>query len=111
MEDIKLGIKKLASGKANDIDGLQVEFLKWGVEILALHINGIFNRVIYNGFLVDWITSVVIPLFKNGDINNPSNYNTIMVNPLFGKLFGSMIERKINSWTKGEGKRASKFQT
>jgi hypothetical protein len=30
------------------------------------------------------------PLFKNGDINNPSNYRTIMVNPLMGKFFGSM---------------------
>jgi len=29
-----------------------------------------------------------------------------MVNPLFGKLFGSMVERRINSWVEKEGKRA-----
>jgi hypothetical protein len=106
MGDIKQGIKKLASGKVEDIDGLQVEFLKWGVELLEPHIKGIFNRVIQDVFLKEWTTSVVIPLFKNGDINNPSNYRTIMVNPLMGKLFGSMIERRINNWEEDEGKRA-----
>ena len=38
VDDIKQGIKKLASDKAEDIDGLQAEFLKWGVELLAPHI-------------------------------------------------------------------------
>jgi hypothetical protein len=51
---------------------------------------------------------VIIPLFKNGDINNPSNYRTIMVNPLMGKLFGSMIERRINSWAEDEGKKGKR---
>jgi hypothetical protein len=46
VDDIKQGIKKLASGKAKDINRLQAEFLKLGVELLTLHIKGIFNRVI-----------------------------------------------------------------
>ncbi|KAH9319051.1 hypothetical protein KI387_020820, partial [Taxus chinensis] len=105
-EDIKQGIKNLANGKAQDIDGLQAEFLKWGVEVLTPHIRKIFNDVNQNGFPMEWTTSVVIPLFKSGDINNPSNYCTIMINPLLGKLFGGMIERRISSWAEREGKRA-----
>jgi hypothetical protein len=92
VDDINQGIKKLASGKAEDIDELHAKFLKWGVDLLAPHIKGIFNGVIQDGFLGEWTTSVVIPLFKNGDINNPSNYRTIIVNLLMGKLCGSMIE-------------------
>jgi hypothetical protein len=91
VDDIKQGIKKLARGKVEDIDGLQAKFLKSEVELLAPHIKGIFNRVIHDDFPGEWTTSVVIPLFKNGDINNPSNYHTINVNPLMGKLFGNMI--------------------
>jgi hypothetical protein len=92
VDDIKQEIKKLASRKAKDIDGLHAEFLKWRVELLAPHIKGIFNGVIQDDFPGEWTTNVVIPLFKNGDINNPSNYRTIMVNPLMGNIFGSMIE-------------------
>ena len=73
VDDFKQGIKKLASGKAEDKDELRAEFLKWGVELLAPHIKEIFNRVIQDGFSREWTTSVVVPLFKNGDINNPSN--------------------------------------
>jgi hypothetical protein len=30
-----------------------------------------------------------------------------MINPLLGKLFGNMIERKISKWAETEGKRAN----
>jgi hypothetical protein len=48
VDDIKQGIKNLASVKAKDIDELQDEFLKWGVELLAPHI-----KIIFNGFIQD----------------------------------------------------------
>ena len=108
MDDIKQGINKLASSKAEDIIGLQAEFLKWGVELLAPHIKEIFNGVIRDGFPEEWTTNVVIPLFKSGDTNNPSNYRTIMVNPLMGKLFGSMIERRISRWAEDKGKKSKR---
>ena len=47
-----------------------------------------------------------IPLLKSGDVNNPSNYRTIMINPFFAKLFGSMLENKINTWAKERDKHA-----
>jgi hypothetical protein len=49
---------------------------------------------------------MAIPLFKSGDVSNPSNYRTIMINPLFAKLFGSMLEKKINKWAEERDKRA-----
>ena len=57
------------------------------------HIKRIFNGVIQNGFPTNWTTSVFILLLKSGNINNPSNYRTIMINLLFGKLSRSMIEK------------------
>lgn len=49
----------------------------------------IFNMVMQGCFPIEWTTSVVIPLHKSGDVNNASNYHTIMVNPLLNKLYGS----------------------
>ena len=57
-------------------------------------------------FLRDWTTSLAIPLFKSGDINNPSNYRTIMINPFFAKLFDSMVENIISKWAEVKEKRA-----
>ena len=74
--------------------------------MLTPHIRNIFNMVTQGYFPTEWTTSVVIPLHKNGDVNNPSNYHTIMVNSLLGKLYESMVERIISGWAEKEGKRA-----
>lgn len=90
------GIKKLKTGKVEDLVELQAEYLKWGMNTLAPHIMEIFNNNIQQGFPRDWTSDLEIPLFKSGDINNPSNYRTILINPLFAKLFDSMVEEKIS---------------
>lgn len=59
-----------------------------------------------DGFQGEWTINVVIPLFKSGDINNPSKNCIIMVNPLMGNIFGSMIEQRIGIWEESKGKRA-----
>lgn len=81
-----MGIKKLGVGKENDLVKLLAEYLKWGRKILAAHITKNFNNIIQQGFPIDYTTSLAIPLFKSGDDNIPSNYRTIMINPLFAKL-------------------------
>lgn len=98
VEEVEMGIKKLGVGKAKDLTELQAEYLKWGSKVLASHITKIFNNIIQQGLPIDWLTSLAIPLFKSGNFSNTSNYRTIMINPLFTKLFGSMLERKISKW-------------
>jgi hypothetical protein len=106
VQEIEVGIKKLGVGKAKDLVELQAEYLKWGSKTIAPHIMKIFNNIIQQGFPTDWTTSLAIPLFKSGDVNNPSNYRTIMINPLFAKLFGSMLENRISKWAEEGDKRA-----
>jgi hypothetical protein len=106
MKKIEVGTKKLGVGKEKDLVELQVEYLKWGSKTLAPHIIKIFNNIIQQGFPTDWTTILAIPLFKSGDINNPPNYRTIIISPLFAKLFGSMLENRINKWAEEGDKRA-----
>jgi len=96
----------LKIGKTKDLIELQAKYLKWGMKILAPHIMEILKNVIQQGFPRDWTTRLAIPLFKSGDINNPSNYRTIMINPLFAKLFNNMVENRINKWADVKEKRA-----
>ena len=106
MQEVELGIKKLGVGKAKDLVELQAYYLNWGSKNLAPHIMRIFNNNTQQGFSTNWTTSLAIPLFKSGDGNNPSNYRTIMINPLFAKLFESMLENKMSKWAEERGKHA-----
>jgi hypothetical protein len=41
-----------------------------------------------------------------GDKNNPSSYKTIVISPILSKLYGIILEKKINIWLERHGKRA-----
>ena len=86
MKDIDFGVKCLANGKAKDIEGYQEKSLKIGGHVLIPHIHKLFNQAVKQGFPKPWIESLIIPIFKSGDTNNPSNYLTIMISPLLSKL-------------------------
>ena len=45
-------------------------------------------------------------IFKSGDTNNPSNYQTIMISPLLAKLYGIILEKNISRWLESEGESA-----
>ena len=76
----------MANGKYKYIEDYQEEILKIGGHVLIPHIHKLFNQVVKQGFPKPWTQSLIIPIFKSGDTNNPSNYWTIMISPLLAKL-------------------------
>ena len=74
LEDIDFWVKHLAIEKAKDIEGYQVEILKIGGRVVISHIHKLFNQAVKQGFPKPWTQSLIIPIFKSGDTNNPSNY-------------------------------------
>ena len=58
-------------------------------------------------FPTPWTQSLIIPIFKSGDKNNPSNYRNIMISHLLAKLYGIILEKKINEWLEMKGKRVN----
>ena len=81
----------MANGKAKDIEGYQAEILKIGGHVLIPHIHKLFNLAVKQGFPTPWTKSLIIPIFKSGDKNNPSNYQTIMISPLLAKLYSIIL--------------------
>ena len=71
--DIEFGFKWLANGKAKDIEGYKDEILKIEGPILIPHIHKLFNLIVKKGFPKPWKKSLIVPIFKNGDRNIPSN--------------------------------------
>jgi hypothetical protein len=50
--------------------------------------------------------SLIVPIFKNGDRNIPSNYRTIMISSILAKIYGIILENKIILWLESHSKRA-----
>ena len=58
------------------------------------------------GLPMDWQQNWIKALFKKGDVNQPTNYSTIMVRSCMSKLLGSNLEQAISSWAETNDKRA-----
>ena len=104
LEDIDFGVKLLANGKAKDIEGYQEEILEIGVPFLIPHIHKLFNLAVKQGFPTPQNQSLIIPILKSGDKNDPSNYPTIMISPLLAMFYVIILKNIINEWKKMEGK-------
>jgi hypothetical protein len=105
LDDIEFRVKWLASGKAKDIEGYQDKKIKIGGPIVIPHIHKLFNLAVKKGFPKPWMKSVIVPIFKNGDGNIPSNYRTIMISLILPKLYGIILEKNIILWLESHGKR------
>jgi hypothetical protein len=104
LHDIEFGVKQLANGKAKDIEGYQAGIFKIGGTILIPHIHNLFNLAVKQGFPKPWTQSLIVPIFKNGDRNIPSNYRTIMISLILAKIYGIILVKKISLWLESHGK-------
>jgi hypothetical protein len=59
--------------------------------------NTLFDRGVYPG---DWTESIILPLFKKGDVNNPNNYRGISLSNIGSKLFSTIINGRLKEWVK-----------
>jgi len=55
----------------------------------------LFNRIFDNGVLSDcWNSALIVPIYKQGDVNEPINYRGISLLDILGKIF-SVINRRL----------------
>ena len=89
-------INKLKNNKAHGDDLIINEMLKAGNQILIGPLNRLFNNVLSSGTYPDtWCTGTIIPIYKSGDKENPSNYRRITVSNCLGKLFNTILNKQI----------------
>ena len=45
-----------------------------------------------------WTESIVVPLFKKGEVNNPNNYRGISLCDASGKVYSTIINLRLQEW-------------
>ena len=66
--------------------------------VISGYLTGIFNKIIDESHYIESLkVSKVVPIFKDGDPNEPNNYRPISLVALFGKIFDKFIKRTLTS--------------
>ncbi|KAL3687808.1 hypothetical protein R1sor_014117 [Riccia sorocarpa] len=98
VEEITAELGKLKSRKAGDLLGLKVELVRWGGQTLLQYVSRFFGEVCKDGLPREWTFRKVVSLYKTGPRTEPSSYRTIMIGNVFSKIFGRILETRLNSW-------------
>ena len=99
IEEVLLALRKLKLKKAEGPDGIGGEILKYAADFIAPFLVKIFNTLFDKGVYPEsWCESIILPLYKKGDINDPGNYRGISLSNTCSKVFGFIINRRLQTW-------------
>ncbi|KAK3542195.1 hypothetical protein QTP86_017365 [Hemibagrus guttatus] len=89
-------VQQLLGGKAPGVDEIRPEYLK-SLDVVGLSwLTRLCNIAWRSGTVpLDWVTRVVVPLFKKGDRRVCSNYRGITLLSLPGKVYSRVLERRV----------------
>ena len=86
--ELERGIRDLKRDKSTEFDNLMNEYLITGKAYLIPILGKLFNNIINTGKypkLWVYIQSIIIPVFKKGDVNEPKHYRGISLVSHVGK--------------------------
>jgi len=103
-EEVENAIKELKNKKASGPDGICNEILKCKSVQLKMSLLHVFNTILLNGtYPKQWMFSIITPIHKNGDKNNPENYRGIAVSDNTNKIFMKIIFNRMYNYMTNKG--------
>ena len=98
-EEILLAFRKIKNKKAAGPDGIVGELLKNAggdvIDFFIIFFNVLFQKGMYPE---SWSEGIVLPLYKKGNVNDPSNYRGITLSDVTSKLYSSIINCRLQEW-------------
>ena len=102
-KDIKGAIKSLKNNKASGIDKISSEMIKSAINYIEDHLIKIFNILLQSGkYPSTWSKGYIVPIYKSGREEDPSNYRGITITSCLGKLFSIILNNRLTTFLDNE---------
>ena len=104
LQEIDSAIKNLKSGKATGSDDIRNEYISYENKQLRPALKLLFNEIYDTGiYPAQWCSGIIVPIYKKGNREDPSNYRGITLTSAMSKLFTHMLNQRINDWSEESG--------
>ena len=92
-------ILSLNSHKALGLNNISVKYIKTASEFISITLCEIFNKCVIEGVFPNELKiAKVIPLYKNGSKQQPSNYRPISILSPFSKIFENIVLERLTKY-------------
>ena len=99
IEELNTSITTLKNNKAAGCDKILNEFIKHLNPVARTFLLKLFNFFFLSGHFPSlWSVCEIVPIHKKGDVNICENYRGISILSCLGKLFTSILNRRLNQW-------------
>ena len=99
IKEISNAISSLKNNKASSFDLILNEMLKYGQNFILKGLHRLFNLILSTGnFPTRWAKGIIVPLFKNGSKDDPSNYRGLTIGSNICKLFTKILNTRLNKF-------------
>lgn len=71
------------------------------IPFMTTYLNALFEQ---GHFPELWSKSIIVPLYKKGDVNLPGNYRGISLLSVVSKVFTYILNKRLTNWAEEEGK-------
>ena len=105
MVELEEALNKLNTNKSPGQDHIINEFLKYNTYLFRKAMLSVFNALLHNGYFPNtWAVGVIIPIFKNGDVQIADNYRGVTLLSCIGKLFTNILNTRLNKGAEADSK-------
>ena len=106
-DEVVAALGKLKRGKACGVDGVVNEILLFGGEVMVDTVWRLC-QVMFSceKIPLEWSRGIIFPLYKDGDERIPNNYRGITLLSVVGKVYSSLLTKRLVDWCEKEEKLA-----
>ena len=98
-EEVQLALNELKAQKAAGPDMIIGEMLKFASNEIKPFMVRFLNKLFDRGYYPDnWTESIILPIYKKGDIDDPGNYRGISLCDISSKVYSKIINKRIQNW-------------
>jgi exonuclease III len=92
-------VNNIKNGKACGLDLISNEMIKAALPVVKQAMLKLFNLCLDSEcYPESWCTGYIVPIHKSGSKLQPSNYRPVTISSCLGKVFGSILNNRINSY-------------
>ena len=99
-QELRRVIFSLNNNNSPGIDNITAEILKASYEFISPFLLPLYNRIFNSSeYPRSWGEGIIAPIFKEGDVNEASNYRGITLISVLAKVYSELLLNRLTSWT------------